>query len=183
MGFIWDTFEYKWSIGFAHLKEYMIDNNGNVPVQTYKTEDKYQLGKWISHQREDFKNNKISLKKIQKLEDIGFVWNLRETVWNDSYENLKDYLRENNGNMPTTNNVKHKDLNIGNWVATQRDKYSKNLLSKERIKKLEDLNFVWIKFEDNWNKGLENLKEYLNEFGNTLVPSNYITPGKKNDQT
>ena len=175
LGFIWDTFEYKWSIGFAHLKEYMIDNNGNVPVQTYKTEDKYQLGKWISHQREDFKNNKISLKKIQKLEDIGFVWNLRETVWNDSYENLKDYLRENNGNMPTTNNVKHKDLNIGNWVATQRDKYSKNLLSKERIKKLEDLSFVWIKFEDNWNKGLENLKEYLNEFGNTLVPYNYIT--------
>lgn len=60
--------------GLAHLEDY-IDKNGNANVSTkYKCKDGYNLGKWVSHKRSDYRKGKLSQAHIDKLNDLGFIW-------------------------------------------------------------------------------------------------------------
>lgn len=47
-----------------HLKKF-VETNGHAKVSaTYRCDDDFFLGKWVSHRREDFKNGKLSQKYI-----------------------------------------------------------------------------------------------------------------------
>jgi hypothetical protein len=68
---------------------------------------------------------------------------------------------------------------IGNWVGVQRQFYKKGNLSNEKIKKLEDIGFIWSPHEQKWEEMFELLKEYKEKFKSVQVPYNYKINGKK----
>ena len=72
-GWIWNLFEYQWSIGFAHLEAY-VDREGHAKVpQNFETEDGYKLHTWVSNQKN--KKNKLTEDQIAKLESLpGWFW-------------------------------------------------------------------------------------------------------------
>ena len=97
-----------------------------------------EFGNWITIQRQNFKKNKLSEKKIDLLESIKFVWDPEEEQWFKKYQKLKEYFeREGNTLLPT------RDAEFGNWIAVQRRNFQQNKLTQEKIYLLEKINFQW----------------------------------------
>lgn len=88
--------------------------------------------------------------RIQRLEEIGFEWSTkdpRKVPWDQRFKDLQAFVEE----------YGHSDVphewedcpQLGFWVANQRQQYrylqlgKKSALTEDRIKKLNDLGFVW----------------------------------------
>ena len=64
---------------------------------------------------------------------------------------------------------------FGNWVGTQKRVYRSVKLSKNRIYKLKELNFVWDPLEFLWQENLEELGEFIKNRGHSNISNNYKT--------
>jgi hypothetical protein len=71
---VWVVLESQWEEKFDALKEYKKSHGHcNVPSTWPKNKP---LAIWVGHQRQCYRNNKLSKARIKRLEDIGFVWKL-----------------------------------------------------------------------------------------------------------
>ncbi|CAJ1957843.1 unnamed protein product [Cylindrotheca closterium] len=126
--------------------------------------------------------------RIRRLEDLGFVWSLRDD-WQKHYEELKDYKAQHGHcNVPARY---EKNRRLGIWVSAQRQQYKmvrqlpdankgrrSTSLTPERIGLLNDLSFTWTirsrdTFGESWNQRYEDLKEFKRIHGHCNVPSKY----------
>ena len=164
VGFKWalqrHTTMKSWNERFEELKAYKAEKgNCNIPI---RFKGNPTMGQWVSTQRQEYrakkKGNKTNITedRIKSLEEVGFVWSLRDTSkmaprksWDDHYQSLVEF-KENNGHCDIrVRSKKHPTGSLGRWVEKQRDRYnsrSENTyfkISPEQIKKLEDLGFKW----------------------------------------
>ena len=113
--------------------------------------------------------NAISLKIIERV----------TSDWELGYSHLKAYAELTSDPNPTSVTKDQFNFPIGTWCSTQRSaRKGKNrgLLARERIKKLDDLGFIWDPIEAGWAKGFENLKRYKDKFGDPNPPSGFLYP-------
>jgi len=171
----WDPFTDKWNKGFEQLQEYVKQNGSARVPNLFKTKDGFRLGKWVGNQR----RNKDSLSAEQRslLESSckDWTWDLLDDQWDEGFQRLKQYVNEN-GSARVPQRFKTKDgFCLGTWVGTQRK--NKDSLSAERRKLLESSckDWSWDPFTDKWNKGFEQLKQYVNENGSARVPATFKT--------
>lgn len=87
------------------------------------------LGSWIGQVRLEARRppghpDRLEAYKIIALNRLGFDWQPRENYWMDMYEQLKVYLKENDGKMPPRT-VNNKKFPLGVWCDTQLDNYRK----------------------------------------------------------
>ena len=87
-------------------------------------------------------SGKLIQGRIQRLEEIGFIWDPRTHQWEEGFSYLKKY-QEEHGDCRVNTSSKYKTYNLGAWVAQQRVSYRKDLLDKERVQKLDKLGFIW----------------------------------------
>ena len=85
----------KWEAKMKELIDYK-EKNGNCDVPQRES----GLGIWVKCQRNCYKNRKLSQKRINQLEDIGFSWGiLREKInqlpWEDRFKELDAYKEKN----------------------------------------------------------------------------------------
>ena len=71
---IWDDLDVRWLRAFVQLKNYMKIYKKNCP-NTYISSDGLKLGKWVNKQRAN--QNSMSPERKQRLDDIDFVWGVR----------------------------------------------------------------------------------------------------------
>ena len=94
-------------------------------------------------QRTAKKANNLSEEKIQKLDELGFVWSVNVTKsWDDILAELTEYKAENGDCMVQRYSGRSLST-LGTWVATQQTAKKKKKISKERIQKLDELKFEW----------------------------------------
>lgn len=66
------------------------------------------------------------------------------------------------------------DRKIGFWVSNKRAKKKKNMLSLERVEKLDAIGFVWsprsLRSEETFDAMYKRLAAYKKEHGNCNVP-------------
>ncbi|KAL3787827.1 hypothetical protein ACHAW5_003579 [Stephanodiscus triporus] len=93
-----------------------------------------------------------------------------DRMWNRRYEELKEYVAEHGDSLVPWKYAKNESLGV--WVKRQRSHFnsSKFALSNERIKKLDEIGFIWDVHEAQWFERLQELKEYKKNHGDTLVP-------------
>jgi hypothetical protein len=168
MGFDWDPFKTVWETRFAELKAYQ-EKHGHCrfPVENSV------LGKWVSHQRDDYKTNKLSAERIRRLEEISFEWDPSTTLWDTRLAELKAYRKQHG----------HCDVplrwagnpGLGNWVISQRVK--RGSLSEERIRRLEEIGFEWAQREKEtqllWDTRFAELRAYRKQHGDCNVPKRW----------
>ena len=130
-----------------------------------------QLGTWVSQQRRNIKNNKLTPERIYKLDEIGFVWEPFEDSWNEMFQQIVDYKDEHGDTLVPNSYAENRQLGI--WVDTQRQKRKNNKMAPERVDKLNEIGFVWDPFEDSWNEMFQQIMDYKDKHGDTLVPQNY----------
>lgn len=72
IGFIWNLEDFAWHENFKELKNYYEQTRDYL----HKGNMKKTLKDWTARQRQAFRNKKLSQERIDKLNSIGFVWDL-----------------------------------------------------------------------------------------------------------
>ena len=75
---MWDVLELRWTEGYEHLKSYKAREGDCRVPQAHKEDDGFTLGRWVSTQRKSAAKGKLSAKRIALLNELGFVWEVRE---------------------------------------------------------------------------------------------------------
>ncbi|MDD5343924.1 MAG: helicase associated domain-containing protein, partial [Smithella sp.] len=145
----------------------------------YKTPEGYLLGSWQGHQRNRYKKGNLSPDKIERLEKIGFTWQ----IWDEQFEKgFQETLRhkERTGTPHAIASYKTpEDYTLGSWQNSQRISYKKGNLSPDRIKQLEEIGFKWElqeeQREEQFEKGFQETLLYKERTGNANAPDKYKT--------
>jgi hypothetical protein len=170
IGFIWDPLEADWQQGFFHLTTYK-NREGHCRVPDDHIENGFRLGTWVGNQRRA--KDKLSKHRLQRLEEIGFVWNPHEDAWEKGFKILVGYKQlEGHCRVPWGHN--ENGFPLGIWVSNQRKNED---LSQERRQRLDEIGFVWDPFAEAWEKGFNYLVAYREREGHCRVPRGYIEDG------
>jgi len=170
--------EDNWCNILDNVKKYMDDNN-KKPSSCDANINIRKIGKWLSHQQEDYKKNKniISEPNIKKLwenfvnDDKYKVYLLdNETIWYNILEQVKKYINDNN-KRPSCSDKNSDVKKLGKWVTRQQEHYNKkgqNMKDKERLeweKFITDDKYkkYFLENSDVWNAMLTSIKNYINQ--------------------
>jgi len=138
VGFVWSIIpNHSWGQMYSRLLEFKTKHGHCLVPQDYK--EIKTLGRWVKEQR--FIKATLSLEQVRKLDDIGFVWNPHDKMWDDMYQRLVKY-KQRKGNCLVPRRYAA-DPKLGSWVYTQRGCFLQKSLSEERIQRLEQIDFVW----------------------------------------
>ena len=108
--------------------------------------------------------SKLAEERIQKLDEIGFIWDLLEYEWQKNYKLLKQYVRDNGNSIVPTKQA------LGPWISTQRQDRKKVNYQKNAFNFLTRLILVGIQSKKNGKKNYQQLKQYIKENGDAKVP-------------
>lgn len=126
------TLDDKWFESYMKLKS-IYDKTGNCDIPN--TIEFKSLYRFVQTQRSNYKNNTLSVEKIELLSKINFRFDL----WFSKYLIAKEYYI-NNGNLNISKDDR-KNSSILNWIYNTRSDYNKNKLSEFQIEKLKEINF------------------------------------------
>ena len=134
IGLVWDIPEFQWEEKFNELLAYK-NKYGNLDIP----QNVIGLGEWVSTQRKNNKNGKLSDEKIARLNKIGFVWDSYDFRWGERFRELLAYKGEH-GDVNVSSRYPEK---LGLWVHTQRRDKRNGKLSADKIRQLDEIGFVW----------------------------------------
>ena len=178
-GWTWDPYETLYIEGLKYLQQF-VEREGHANMRQAHIEDGFKLGRWVSTRREEFKKNKLSLRKITELEAFpGWVWNGREAQFQQALSYLKMFVnREGHAAVPP--NHTEGEFRLGGWVRECRTSYKRNTLSPEKISELEAISgWVWDPLGSRFEEGLNYLKSFANRVGHSRVPTAHVENGFK----
>ena len=171
LGFVWEPLETDWQQGFVYLNAYK-EREGHCRVPSLHQENFFPLGQWVGIQRK--KKDRLSEDRRKLLEEIGFVWDVLETAWEEGFRHLKAY-REREGHCRVPRRHKENGFGLGEWVGHQRT--NNDALSADRRQRLDRLGFVWDPFETDWQQGFGYLNAYKEREGHCRVPQDHKENG------
>jgi len=152
--FLWNPHEIKWNLRYQEAVQYFKQNGHlNIP------RNHPILGPWIREQRNQYRKVNIPKSRIELLEQIGMVWSITDSRWQEGYELLRNFV-ELNGHADVTQS---KTDRLGVWVQVQRREYKKQTMSDDKIQMLDELGFIWSKkdsSDDNFMKKYRALLDY-----------------------
>lgn len=176
LGMVWEIATHGWEQGYRALQEY-VDIYGDADVTVrYETEDGYPLGKWLQYIRTKKENGTLDSEKVQKLEQLGVLWDRHQSSWNKYYEAAKSFF-EQNGHLEVASEFVTEDaLALGKWIAIQRRKGSEtNTLNPQQKKQLEAIGMCWENAHERaWNEKYSAAKAFYQMYGHLDVPSDYV---------
>jgi hypothetical protein len=137
IGFSWNTLESGWEEGFLALKQFKV-REGHCNVSAKHREETFRLGQWVTHQRQS--KDSMSTERRQRLDDIGFNWDVLEAKWEAGFSALKQFkAREGHCKVPAK--YREATFRLGQWVGVQRS--TKGAMLAERRQRLDEIGFVW----------------------------------------
>ena len=169
IGFEWDILESNWKEMYSKLQVFK-ENIGhcNVPRNWPENQD---LSHWVSTQRSRYRNSLLSADRVERLAQIGFVWDTVQTAWEENFSSLVEF-NNNYGHC----NVPDKwpsNLRLSHWIGKQRSDWKNQRLSEERIKRLESIGFTWDPFDALWDQMYSILLEFKKNYGHCDVPNKW----------
>ncbi|TXJ02084.1 MAG: hypothetical protein E6Q32_03240 [Neisseriales bacterium] len=162
-----------WDQKYNELKRYLEKHNWIFP------HPKTKLGTWCNNQKYSRKIGRLLPEREKKLEQLGIKWAstlprdlLNEQKWDTQFNMLNDFIKTHNRYpkkpiFAHRNNKTHETL-LAKWLGIQRIKFSRKLLSQERINKLNTINFIWSDTDHNWEYKYQELVQYIS--CNNMIP-------------
>lgn len=139
IGFIFDSQEESWQINLDQLTEYLKANDGKYPSPDDPNPEIRKISTWVNFQRKYYKTKKLSADKIKKLKSIGFVFDPLEEIWQNTFNRLVKYIKENNGKFPSSSDSDPNIKALAVWISKQRAIFRNNDLSQDRTRKLQEI--------------------------------------------
>ena len=174
LGFIWTPRDAQWDSAFDELALFFKDfGHANVPPN-FLTKSGFNLGTWARQVRS--RKSMQNEKRLERLAEINFVWRFDVDTWQQPYEELVEYYKTNGDCLVNKKYTTQTGLKLGNWVYTQRTQRFR--MTKDRLQKLKDINFVWNVNEFMWEQAYSALLEYRKKYGDCRVNIKYKTPNE-----
>jgi hypothetical protein len=141
----------QWTTMFEELCAF-IKKTGHCQVPHSYPENE-SLARWTKRQRYQYKLKQegkpstMSDDRIGALNALGFVWDSHSAVWEERWQELREYCRVNGHCLVPSQHDENQKL--ATWVKCQRRQYKLNLagersnITMERVTKLENLGFTW----------------------------------------
>jgi Helicase associated domain/Helicase conserved C-terminal domain len=170
-GWTWDIVGDQWEEGYDHLVQF-VDAQGSARVlASYVAEDGYNLGHWVHTQRAFQRTGVLIPQRKARLEALaGWTWNPKTTVWEEKFALLEDFVSEN-GHARVPTSYSFNGVQLGTWVATQRQRGAKGRLDPDQRSRLEKLpEWTWHRIDSLWEEAFTLLEEYVEREGTSLVP-------------
>ena len=202
VGFLWDgkealrleQYEPQWMDRLGELLQYKNEHGNTLVPQGY--EDNLQLGRWVCNQRHRYKNNQLPPERVQKLNEIGFVWDPLEAQWLERFHELRQYKNEHGNTLVPVEYSENPPF--GRWVHVQRKDYKKFMakkklaederlqhdldasevekimnaetgMTKERIRLLEAEDFIWNPHDHAWQLKYDELCKWVDLNGHGAI--------------
>jgi len=141
-----------WEVRFQELKEFVKKHgHSHVPV---RCAENLALSKWCKRQRYQYKlklegkPSSVTDERQEKLNSIGFSWDVRCTLWATRFRELVQFhAKYGHCNVPLQCGNEYPKLGV--WVKCQRRQYKlwiqgKNTnITQQRIDALNALGFSW----------------------------------------
>ena len=149
-------------------------------VETFLGED-VNLGKWVSHLRNNFKNGMLTASQIEYLENLsGWEWDYLEASWIRNMSTLRNFVNQQGHSRPKAKHVETiggETFNLGNFVLRCRQKFVQGKLSDERISELEALpGWAWNRDDFSYQQHFEALLQYAEREGHTRPKNKHKEP-------
>ena len=155
----------KWFEFYEQLKMYKTKNgNCKVPTKNYIIEN-LNLSQWVKAQRKLRVDNRLSSERYNLLERLGFIWDVREIIWESGFDQLKAYA-EKHGDCLVSRDKKDKLYNgfaLSTWVRIQRNNRKSGKISEERIRRLDAIGFVWDQYAYMWDEGCKHYESFISQ--------------------
>ena len=170
-----------WNDNFKKVSNY-IDINNKLPSNHNKNKEIKFLGGWLSDQKKKYKIRKEIMKDdiiYNKFKDFLETYKkyflANEEIWNDNFEKVIQYIKENN--KTPSENDKNSDINfLGRWLTNQKtnyrlhDRIMKNNIICDKFKNfLETYKNYLLTNEEVWNNNLEKVINFIKN--NNKLPS------------
>ena len=137
IGYVLNASDRRWEKGFSALAKFKA-RKGHCRAPVRHFEGRFELGRWVALQR--MAKDKMLSKYKERLNAIGFIWDLHEYAWEEGFAALTKFkAREGHCRVPRYH--LEGEYKLGQWVSVQR--LSRNDLSVERQKRLDTTGFVW----------------------------------------
>ena len=177
--FPWDVNEASWQTFYEELKS-IVESLGHFPKKSEFGSDKTSLYRWVTTQKNKYRNGTLEEDKAQKLIAIGCeITKGMAEYWQDNCDRLGEFVKQH-GRFPNYADVKSdpelKVLYV--WANSQRTARYRGQLSEERIAMLDSIGFTWDKHEEEWLNAFNRLRSYFKEFG-SLPGINEVVDGYK----
>jgi len=172
-GWTWDTNKFAWNKSIEALEQYVTEFKNARPKATYKTEDGYALGNWVTTQRSG-KEKLTSERRLQLESFEGWTWDTNLFAWEQGIKALEQYVAEFKHARPTNAHKTEDGYALGNWVGDKR--WSKQELTQDKILQLESLEgWTWNAKQFAWDQGIEALEKYIIKVKHARPPKAYKT--------
>jgi len=154
--------EGKWDKNKNQVEEF-VNKNKRFPSNHSKNKEEKRLGSWINQQKINYKKNHLSEDRIKSLNSLS-SWEWEDNKWNKTIIQVKEFVNEKK-RFPYQKSENKEEKKLGSWIGTQRQKYKKSILLKNRVNLL-NLIKGWKWEEDKkgkWDKTIIQVKEFVNE--------------------
>ncbi|MBQ2988583.1 MAG: Helicase associated domain protein [Clostridia bacterium] len=182
LGMIW-TKPDPWEVRYDFAKQFY-EKHGNLNLPGDYQVQGIWLAKWLNEQRQIYIGNrgekKLTEEQINRLEQIGMVWENRHQVandaaWQQKFRGAQAFYREyGHLDIPDDyDNGNGKSLSL--WIRRQRKSKADQKLSEAQILLLESIGMDWLtSAERDWENHYEFAKRYYGENGNLEMPCTYV---------
>ena len=186
LGMVWNPYEQRWNDAYSHAEAFYRSNTSLEVPATYKCEDGFALGKWISHQRDNYFAGKLSPERTEKLNALNMVWE-KPDPWEEKYNLAEAYFRSNH-NLRIPPDYKANGVWLAKWLNEQRQIFVGNRpgkhLSEEQIQKLNDIGMEWenrtkLHQKNTWDEQYEEARYFFEQNGHLNIPGDYRTSSGK----
>ena len=182
IGIVWDyrtESEDRWEDMYQRLVKYKEQDGHTEVPYNYKDEDGKNLGTWVNQQRQSKKQGDLDRDSIDRIEALGFTWEITSSNWERMFSFLKEYKHERgDSNVPRNYMVvlvNGKEISLGSWVDRLRNSKKKGTLAEHRIRKLDGIGFEWDRDSSRWNRMFALLSDYKEREGHCNPPKGYKT--------
>lgn len=141
-----------WPVMYERLLEFK-EREGRWPLVA-----EGKLGAWCNTQRVARKKGTLSAEAVDRLDRIGFEWEVQDVRWLKSFSELQHFV-ETEHRLP-----KRGENALSRWCHTQRQARKKGILLAERIALLDSVGFWWEQdldriWQENWERTLSFYKK------------------------
>ena len=175
LGFVWNVHDHLWEEGITRLRQYRAEHGHVLVLRGYETSDGFKLGHWVNGKRVAKSKGKLDEQQIASLDDLGFVWEVNDHLWEQGITRLRQYRAEHGHVLVLRSYETPEGFKLGDWVNGKRVAKSKGKLDEQQIASLDDLGFVWEVNDHLWEQGVNRIRQYRAEHGHVLVPWGYET--------
>ncbi|MDO8743822.1 MAG: Helicase associated domain protein, partial [Candidatus Brocadiaceae bacterium] len=165
----------KWDFWYGLTLAYKEQFGDPNAPQSYKTPEGYPLGRWQCKKRQDYKKGRLTQDRVKRLEEIGFTWDFLEESFERGFKETLKYKELFGNSNASRNYMTTEGYKLGIWQGNLRRLYKKGRLDCEKIKKLEEIGFIWDPKKEAFENGFLETIKYKEQYGDANTPSDYKT--------